>query len=194
MIEEHANKILDYWFNPDGNHDNKKWFINSKSYDDEIKEKFSEILALYENKKGIEWLKTKKTFLAYIIMMDQLSRHIYRDTVNAYKNDKKALLIAEMGIDTYLYKLNGYELLFAFMPYSHKENSLYHIHADKIIDEIKIKGDFNNKITNKIEKHYYGHKNIINTFGRFPKRNRNLNRVSTELENKYLEAVKFNFY
>jgi uncharacterized protein (DUF924 family) len=194
MIIETADKILNYWFKPDGKPDKKKWFINSYKYDDEIKVLFHDTIKLYENKKGIDWLINKKTFLAYIILMDQMSRHIYRNTSDAYKNDNKALLVAEMGIDIYLKELNGYEILFAFMPYSHTEKSFYYNRGDEIIRNIKNIHGSCNIITDKIERHYIGHKNIITTFGRFPKRNNILNRDTTLLEKTYLETVKNNYY
>ena len=46
MIIETADKILNYWFKPDGKPDNKKWFINSYKYDDEIKVLFHHTIKL----------------------------------------------------------------------------------------------------------------------------------------------------
>ena len=72
-----AKEILDYWFPKDGKADYNKWFIKSKDYDKEIKDKFYDLLKEAEQGKGFGWLVSKDSFLAYIILMDQFSRHIY---------------------------------------------------------------------------------------------------------------------
>jgi len=39
-----AKDILDYWFPKDGSADFDKWFMKSSEYDEEIKEKFGDLL------------------------------------------------------------------------------------------------------------------------------------------------------
>ena len=73
-----AQEILDYWFTKDGTGDMDKWFMKSSEYDAEIKEKFGDLLKEAESGKGFGWLVSKDSFVAYIILMDQFSRHIYR--------------------------------------------------------------------------------------------------------------------
>ena len=43
-----AKDILDYWFPSGGKGDYDKWFMKSKDYDAEIKEKFGALLKLAE--------------------------------------------------------------------------------------------------------------------------------------------------
>ena len=117
--------ILDYWFPKDGSADYNKWFLKSKDYDQEIKDKFGDLLKEAENGKGYGWLVSKDSFIAYIILMDQFSRHIYRGKGDAFKNDKGVLIFTELGFDLYKDELKGYELMFALMPYMHTESFQY---------------------------------------------------------------------
>ena len=77
-----ANEILENWFPKEGKPDFSKWFTNSRQYDQEITEKFGDLLKEAEKGKGYGWLVNKDSFVAYIILMDQFSRHIYLRSLN----------------------------------------------------------------------------------------------------------------
>jgi len=97
-----AKDILDYWFSNDPytpNYD--KWFLKSQDYDNEIKLKFGNLLKQAEQGKGFAWLNTKDSYIAYIILLDQFSRHIYRGTGESFKNDNAAIIFLEMGWNLY---------------------------------------------------------------------------------------------
>ena len=84
-----AKDVLDYWFSKGlYTADYDKWFMKSQDYDEEIKEKFGDLLKEAEKGKGYGWLVNKDSYVAYIILMDQFSRHIYRGTGDSFKNDK----------------------------------------------------------------------------------------------------------
>jgi len=121
-----AKEILDYWFSKGiYTPDYDKWFMKSQDYDEEIKEKFGDLLKEAENGKGFGWLNTKDNYLAYIILLDQFSRHIYRGKGDAFKNDNGCMIFVELGWNMYYKQLKGYEFMFAFMPYMHTENFNY---------------------------------------------------------------------
>ena len=206
-----AKDILDYWFSNDPytpNYD--KWFLKSQDYDNEIKLKFGNLLKQAEQGKGFAWLNTKDSYIAYIILLDQFSRHIYRGTGESFKNDNAAIIFLEMGWNLYENQLQGYEIMFSFMPYMHSENIKMQYSGKSCFDrwkkydidekEIKIKKNLienNNLELNKIKSeikmcysmlpHIEGHLKTIQKFGRFPKRNLLLYRESTPDEIKYME-------
>jgi uncharacterized protein (DUF924 family) len=118
--------ILDYWFSKGlYTADYDKWFMKSQDYDEEIKEKFGDLLREAEQGKGFGWLHTKDSYVAYIILLDQFSRHIYRGSGDSFKNDNGVMIFVEMGWEMYKEQLEGYEFMFAFMPYMHTENMTY---------------------------------------------------------------------
>ena len=121
-----AKDILDYWFSKGlYTPDYDKWFMKSEDYDEEIKEKFGDLLKEAEKGKGYGWLVNKDSYVAYIILMDQFSRHIYRGKGDAFKNDNGCMIFVELGWNIYSKQLKGYEFMFAFMPYMHTENGVY---------------------------------------------------------------------
>lgn len=135
-----AKEILDYWFSKGlYTADFDKWFMKSEDYDEEIREKFGDLLKEAEKGKGYGWLVSKESYVAYIILMDQFSRHIYRGKGEAFKNDNGCMLFVELGWEMYKELLEGYEFMFAFMPYMHTENITYQ---------------------KKGEQHFQGHKSL----------------------------------
>ncbi len=121
-----AKEVLDYWFSKGlYTADFDKWFMKSQDYDEEIKEKFGDLLKEAEHGKGFGWLVSKDSYVAHIILMDQFSRHIYRGKGDAFKNDNGVMIFVEMGWDIYSKQLKGYEFMFAFMPFMHTENEKY---------------------------------------------------------------------
>ena len=133
MDTSKAKDILDYWFSKGlYTPDYDKWFMKSENYDEEIKEKFGDLLKEAEQGRGFGWLNTKDSYVAYIILLDQFSRHIYRGTGEAFKNDIGVMIFAELGFELYREQLKGYEFMFAFMPYMHTENKSYQKKGEKI--------------------------------------------------------------
>ncbi len=121
-----AKDILDYWFSKGlYTADFDKWFMKSEDYDEEITEKFGDLLKEAEQGKGYGWLVSKDSYVAYIILMDQFSRHIYRGKGEAFKNDDGCMIFVELGWNIYSKQLKGYEFMFAFMPYMHTEHIGY---------------------------------------------------------------------
>ena len=106
-FDNYVDIILKYWFTGNKNADFKRWFNNGNKYDEEIKDKFFIVLKEAEKGNLLHWLGNSNSFLAHIILLDQFSRHIYRGTPNAYKNDQKILLFTEMALDQYLDKYNA---------------------------------------------------------------------------------------
>jgi uncharacterized protein (DUF924 family) len=218
-----AKYILDYWFSKGVyTPDYDKWFLKSQDYDEEIREKFGDLLKEAEQGKGYGWLVNKDSYVAYIILMDQFSRHIYRGTGDSFKNDNGVMIFVELGFDLYKEQLKGYEFMFAFMPYMHTENLNYQKKGEKIFIEHKylyrgvkrqltsvnttqsesvVNATLSPEPTNydkeyemllSMESHVTGHRQVIQMFGRFPKRNSSLGRDNTLHEGQYMnrEEVK----
>jgi len=137
-----AKDVLDYWFSKGlYTADFDKWFMKSQEYDEEIKEKFGDLLKEAEQGKGFGWLNTKDSYVAYIILLDQFSRHIYRGNGDSFKNDNGCMIFTELGFELYREQLKGYEFMFAFMPYMHTENGLYQQKGEGyFVDQKKLYG------------------------------------------------------
>ena len=205
-----AKDILDYWFSKGiYTPDYDKWFMKSQDYDEEIKEKFGDLLKEAEQGKGFGWLHTKDSYIAYIILLDQFSRHIYRGSGDSFKNDNGCMIFVELGWEMYKEQLEGYEFMFAFMPYMHTEEFGYQkkgkmIFFDHKSDcELKIRQISSNitettvpdlrnlqlemKMFESMQPHVKGHFETLYKYDRFPKRNEALGRKSTPEEIRYME-------
>lgn len=144
-MEHDYTPLLKFWFSVD-NLSNKKsevystdspeenkymqcipcfWFSKKKEIDDYIKEHYSELLTLAENHKLNYWKSTVHGHLALIILLDQFSRHIYRDDPkNTYKNDIIAYHYAkEFMLENRDEKLTNLEKMMILLPFRHQENS-----------------------------------------------------------------------
>ena len=212
-----AKDILDYWFSKGlYTADFDKWFMKSQDYDEEIKEKFGDLLKEAEQGKGFCWLHTKDSYVAHIILLDQFSRHIYRGSGDSFKNDNGCMIFVELGWGMYKEQLEGYEFMFAFMPYMHTENMTYqkkgvynfeihkklygkphnrprrpltapiHVSYMGSLDEVT-NYDKEYAMLKSMEPHVTGHNTTMQMFGRFPKRNEALGRESTPQEISYME-------
>ena len=187
--DNYVDIILKYWFTGNKNSDFKRWFNNGSKYDDEIREKFFIVLKEAEKGNLLHWLGDKRSFLAHIILLDQFSRHIYRGTPDAYKNDHKILLFMEMAIDQYIDEYNAFEKMFVLMPYQHSENIKEQEKGLEILTNLIHKEeDMTQKNILKTALHHQkGHYQVIKNYSRFPKRNYILGRLSTEEEIDYMD-------
>ena len=185
-----ADNILAYWFPKDGSSDMDKWFMKSSDYDPEIILYYKDILKRAEKGDTTHWLySSKNTFLAHIVLMDQMSRHIYRKDGNPYQNDKGCVIFTLQGLDIYYDEYSENEKMFVLMPLMHSENL---VHQNKCIEYIEgeLERDPKNAFWTNMRKHAVGHRDVVQTFGRFPKRNDRLARNSTKEELIYIETTE----
>ena len=181
--------INNYWFR--GIPDFDRWFKTSKKYDKEIKTMFYGILKVAELGLIEHWGNTKDGFMAYIILLDQFSRQIYRNSKKAYQNDPKSMTFMRTHIMKYIDQLSAIELMFALMPFQHSEKLQDQYDGIQVLKEL-IKCE-NNKselsVLNEALKHQKGHYKVIKMFGRFPKRNKYIsNRNTTIREQEYIDC------
>lgn len=188
--DNYVDIILKYWFSGNKNADFKKWFKSGEKYDIEIRDKFSGVLKEAEKGNLLHWLGNSRSFLAHIILLDQFSRHIYRGTHHAYKNDSRILLFMEMAVDRYIDDYNASEKMFILLPYQHSEKLVEQKKGLNMLNDlINKEEDMTQKNILKTALHHQkGHLNVIKKFGRFPKRNYLLGRLSTVEEIDYMDG------
>jgi uncharacterized protein (DUF924 family) len=123
--------------------------------------------------------------LAEIIVLDQFTRNIHRDSAAAFANDALALRLAEeavaAGADL---KLPVEERRFVYMPYMHSESAAVHETAMRLFATPGLETNL------EFERR---HKAIIDRFGRFPHRNALLGRPSTAEEIEFLKQPGSSF-
>ncbi|MES2434684.1 MAG: DUF924 family protein [Pseudomonadota bacterium] len=172
-------EILDFWLGeigPDG------WYAGGDEIDDLIRDRFAEIWqAAFDG--GLEhWVEGTVGTLAYLILCDQFSRNMHRDTARAFATDPQALAAAKLAV-TEGWDLNAPEpeRQFFYMPFEHSED---------IADQDRAVGLLTERMASDPEMalHARAHREIIIRFGRFPTRNAALGRVSTPEEAEFIAA------
>lgn len=166
----------------------KIWFSDSSDIDNEISERFRPVFEEMVVSERVCWSETPRGRLSKIIMLDQFSRHLFRNMPEAYDNDKRALETCLQGIHKEDdHQLSLIERVFFYFPLIHSEQLIYQeqgiiaytVLSELAFDETKIIYESFLKFAN----HHY---TIIQRFGRFPQRNSILGRTSTPEELQYL--------
>jgi uncharacterized protein (DUF924 family) len=183
MATKTAQQVLEFWFKSTTR---PNWFARSLEFDELLKREFLPTLESAAKCELAEWRKTPTGRLAEIIVLDQFSRNIYRNSPASFSQDPLALGLAQEAFQ------NGHDKeledplhkMFLAMPFMHSESPKVHEEAVTIFTNIGI------PMTLEFE---YKHKVIIDRFGRYPHRNEILGRDSTDEELAFLQGSDSSF-
>ena len=201
--EKYINKILDFWFGEmknSGVPDKKKqkmWWQKDKNLDKLIKKEFEILLKRAKSGEFEEWTDNPEGTLAVVILLDQFSRHIYRDTVNAFSQDEMALnIVISAMLKGFDKQLIAVKKTFFYMPLMHSEDIDIQIKSVECFSELEkeyIRNDETADIVKINKKYAIMHYEIIKRFGRYPHRNMVLGRESTAEEIEFLKEQGSSF-
>ena len=167
--------ILEFWFREI---ETSQWWKSDPEFDRLINERFSEVHAKAVRCELFEWRRTPEGRLAEIIVLDQFSRNIYRNTRLAFANDAMALALAQEAVSSGADSALGQEQKnFLYMPYMHSESRLIHEEAARLFLANGVQNSYDFELR---------HKAIIDRFGRYPHRNDILGRQSSPEEIDFL--------
>lgn len=173
-------QILDFWFEEI---EPVKWWTKDEAFDQLLISRFNLVHKQATRCELFEWRKTPQGRLAEIIVLDQFSRNMFRDTPLAFAHDSLALALAQEAISVGADKeLTLQECGFLYMPFMHSESLAIHEIAVELFKDNPNQLDFELK-----------HKVIIERFGRYPHRNEILGRQSTEEELAFLNEPNSSF-
>ncbi len=198
---EKVNEVLSFWFGTDKTKPLSHahlWFSANPAFDEEIKARFEDLHHLAAKGSLNDWLNHPQSCLAYIILLDQFSRNIYRNTPLAFSQDKLALDACMNGKEHKLDKdLPLVSRQFFYMPLQHDENLASQKLSLALMKQLVIEAqtqepallDAMNQSFEYAKRHY----DIIQNFGRFPHRNEILERESTQEEILFLSLPNSKF-
>lgn len=172
-------QVLDFWFALGEG----KWWAKDLGLDLEIHRLFGDMQEAATFGDLDHWEETADGALALIILIDQFSRNIYRDTPRAFLGDDKACVIAQRAIAKGFDKRFSLpERRFMYLPFMHAEDLVL---QERCVDLCRAAGDAEGLKSAEI------HADIIRRFGRFPHRNRILGRDMRPEERAFLDAGGF---
>jgi uncharacterized protein (DUF924 family) len=174
--------ILHFWFTELAP---KQHFVKDAALDETIRTRFGDTLEAAARCELFAWRATPEGRLAEIIVLDQFSRNVYRDTPRAFTQDALALVLAQelvaSGQDR---SLPQAQRVFAYMPYMHSESALVHTQAVALFTQLGNENNLDFELR---------HKAIIDRFGRYPHRNAILGRSASAEELAFLSEPGSSF-
>ncbi len=174
--------ILNFWFQeltPE------QWWTKDPTLDNQISKNYSSLHHQATKGELWEWRTTAEGRLAEILILDQFSRHIYRDQPQAFASDSMALVLAQEAV---LLKsdmdLTPIKRSFLYLPFMHSESAKIHEIAVRLYKALGLENNLKFELK---------HKQIIDRFGRYPHRNELLRRISTKEELEFLQQEDSRF-
>ncbi|MGB5258285.1 MAG: DUF924 family protein [Woeseiaceae bacterium] len=186
--------ILSFWFKeqalsaPQIDQRMDIWFSEDPVFDHEIEKEFANDIARASSGELDHWADDAHGRLALILLIDQFRRNIHRGTAEAFSKDRLALkLCVEGAMQKKDLGLTPIQRVFFYMPLQHAESrkvqaksvELYQRLAESVSPTLR-------ETFMAIAEFAELHKDIVDQFGRFPHRNKLLNRENTPQEAEYL--------
>ena len=170
-----VTEVLAFWFSE---LDPEDWWRKSDDTDAKIRTRFldlHECIVATDGGRPDGPLAT----LATVLVLDQFSRNMFRDTPRAFAADPLARRIAREAITRGLdASLGAEERMFLYLPFEHSEQRDDQALSVRLFSQLGREG---------WTRHALAHQLVIERFGRFPHRNAVLGRQSTPEELAALE-------
>jgi uncharacterized protein (DUF924 family) len=190
-----AREILDFWFVPEPGETTRTggaeqgvvvrdvWFRKDEAFDARIRDRFGVAIAAGLAGAYGEWCDEPRGSLARVILLDQLTRNVFRGTPDAFAGDVRALATAREAVERgYDVALAPQERWFLYMPFEHSEALADQDCAVDLFERLATETGLSEPVPWAIR-----HRDVIRRFGRFPHRNEILGRPSTAEELAFLQ-------
>ena len=174
-----ADDVLKFWFVDHGQAD---WFGAKPEFYAEIAAAFTETHAAIARGEGWSWRSTPDGRVAEIIVLDQFSRQLFRGEARAFATDPMALTLAQEAVGGGHHHFLPFERrMFVLLPFMHSESPLVQQESVRLHLALGVPDYM---------KYATGHADLIKRFGRFPKRNVALGRISSPEEEAYCASTE----
>ncbi|MBE9060004.1 DUF924 domain-containing protein [cf. Phormidesmis sp. LEGE 11477] len=196
--QSRVEAILSFWFgdstDPDYGHYRKSWFIKDPAFDEQIRQRF-----LTDTQKAAErayenWQALPSAAVALILLLDQFPRNLYRGQPRSFATDAQALEVAQhlvnAGRDRDLMPAHRF---FVYLPFEHSEDMHHQNRCVELMEQmIENFPDLDPGLKGGLD-YAKRHREVIEQFGRFPHRNKILDRQSTPAEIAFLQQPGSSF-
>lgn len=174
--------VFNFWFHE---LDPKMHFAKSAELDQQIRGRFLQSYNDIVADKTRDWRLTPEGRLAEVLVLDQFSRNMFRESPEAFAADELALNLAHLAVECGdNQKLLISQRSFLYMPYMHSEDRKIHELAVMLFSQKGLEDGLKFELM---------HKKIIDRFGRYPHRNQILGRHSTPDEIIFLKEKGSSF-
>ena len=186
--------LLDWWFGTalDANEvaaqRNALWFGKSACQDVDSENRFGGLVRQALDGGLQEWEREPQSWLALILLLDQLPRMVFRDSPRAYAGDARAQQLVRQGLEAgFDRQLPRIERVFVYIVLEHAEDLASQNEAVRLFEALQAESSDSEKVVFAGYLAYARkHQVVIARFGRFPHRNAILGRESTAEEAVFL--------
>jgi uncharacterized protein (DUF924 family)/2-polyprenyl-3-methyl-5-hydroxy-6-metoxy-1,4-benzoquinol methylase len=187
--------VLEFWFGKldgQGRADMQhagRWFQVLGTFDDEVRARFADVHRAVAAGECDAWLDSSRGRLAFVVVLDQLSRNLFRGSARMFEFDRRALDVALDGIRGGMDKTLAHdERSFFYMPLMHSEDraaqdesvARFTALRDEAAPELREQAARTVLFAER-------HRDVVKRFGRFPHRNAVVGRESTPEEVEFLK-------
>jgi len=172
-----SSDIINFWFSDSMQ---QSWFSSTPELDNSIRNDYETLWKTAASGDLDHWSNNAIGSLALVIILDQFPLNMYRNQAISFSTEQKAVSITCSAIERKQdLDLENDKLAFLYMPLMHSEDIEKQNLSVKLYKHHKLKNNI------KFAEH---HQSIIKQFGRFPHRNKILNRKNTQDEETYLNS------
>ena len=193
---DRSEQVLQYMLRPSMEDCLNLWFGKSEQTDQEIASRFGADVDLASKGHYDHWaldVEHPRLLVALVIMLDQFPRNMYRDTAQMYACDARCRDLVKRGLRTGVSeRLRPIERVFLCLVLTHSE---------VLDDQHLCMDEWGRAMTelapddplNAFHEVFHRHVAVIQRFGRFPHRNKILQRANTAAEEDFLDNSAFRF-
>lgn len=165
------------------------WYKGGPAVDEEIRARFGDLVSRACAGELVSWGETPEGALAQILLLDQFTRNLYRNTPDAYAGDALAFEYVNAAVDRGLDReLHPVGRIWLYHPFHHSEDIAAQERGGDLLQAVRAAAD--PAWHDFIDRSIWGwgrHREIVARFGRFPHRNPVLGRDSTPEELAHME-------
>jgi uncharacterized protein (DUF924 family) len=170
-----ANEVIAFW--RDAGIDT--WFARDDAFDARFRECFIDAHFAAARREFEHWMEDADGALALVLLLDQFPRNCFRRSGHAYATDPLARHYAARAVAAGLdARVDPALRVFMYLPFEHSEDigdQARSVELMRLVDAGYMR-------------YAVAHRDVIERFGRFPHRNRELGRESTPEEQAWLDA------
>lgn len=175
-----VDTVLEFWLDEVGPNG---WYSGGEELDRKIKDRFQSAWENAADGAYALWLTHSSGSLAYIILLDQFPRNMFRNDPRSFATDGVALAASKMAVDRkWDMRIDEPARQFFYLPLMHSENLCDQERCVRLMKERMPETGESNLF------HARAHREVIRQFGRFPYRSEALSRPTTPPEKAYLAA------
>jgi len=175
----YPGEVVAFWLGQN----EKTWFSADPAFDAVVLSRFAELVEQAKAGTLDRWADSAEGALALVILLDQMTRNIHRDSPEMFAADAKARGVAKRAIARgFDEDLPKHKRRWLYMPFMHSED----LADQKRSIELFTRSGMTESVPFAVD-----HADIIRRFGRFPHRNAILGRQTTTEEAAFLAGGGF---